>query len=302
MTVTAVTVLWLPSGKVVVWRIVEVIELEDAPFGDAPAVVAAPEAPPADAAESLGDAGEPPFEGDSVTNPPPTVLMIVAPDPSIVVTTAPGDAEESLGDAGEPPLEGDSVTNPPPTVLMIVAPDTSIVVTTAPGDVTTPPGDVPAPADVAAGDELASLDWACELGWPWELGWPCEDAGVPLEATTVLAGRVLVIKTVVGATLLLAGAELAAWLLGLPWLDCGMGTGVCLSVLLLLGITGLTAELDGGTATVSVLVAGADVVFVGSALFAIEISLVAMAAFSWCTASMAVRSSLNTPCLNFVGE
>jgi len=158
MTVTAVTVLWLPSGKVVVWRIVEVIELEDAPFGDAPAVVAAPEAPPADAAESLGDAGEPPFEGDSVTNPPPTVLMIVAPDPSIVVTTAPGDAEESLGDAGEPPLEADSVTNPPPTVLMIVAPDTSIVVTTAPGDVTTPPGDVPAPADVAAGDELASLD------------------------------------------------------------------------------------------------------------------------------------------------
>lgn len=59
-----------------------------------------------------------------------------------------------------------------------------------------------------------------------------------------------------------------------------MGTGVCLSVLLLLGITGLTAELDGGIATVSVLVAGADVVFVGSALFAIEISLAAMAAFS----------------------
>lgn len=131
----------------------------------------------------------------------------------------------------------------------------------------------------------------------------------------MLAGRVLVTRTVVGGPELppgaelagaeltaaeLAGAELAGWTL-----DCDIGTGVCLSVLRLLAITGLTKEDDGGTTTVVVLVAGTsvDVTFDAStALFASEISLVAMAASSLCTASIAVRSSLNTPCLNFEGE
>ena len=117
--------------------------------------------------------------------------------------------------------------------------------------------------------------------------------------------------TVVGGSGLLAGAELAgaelagAELAGalLPWLDCGIGTGVAFSVLRLLGITGLTGELDGGTTTVRVLVAGADVVLFGSfARLASEINFVAIEAFSRRTASRAVRSPRNTPCLNLVGE
>lgn len=70
-------------------------------------------------------------------------------------------------------------------------------------------------------------------------------------------------------------------------------------------MTGLTAELDGGTVTVCVLEAdaSADVVLFGSfARLASETSLVAMEAFSSCTASRAVRSSRNTPCLNLAGE
>lgn len=91
----------------------------------------------------------------------------------------------------------------------------------------------------------------------------------------MLAGRVLVTMTVVGGSGLFAGAEFAgaefagaelggaelggaelagdkiagalAWP---PWLDGDIGTGVCFSVLLLLAITGFSAELDGGTVTV----------------------------------------------------
>lgn len=132
-TVTAVTVLWLPSGRVVVCRIVEVMEREDAGLDDGAAVVAAPEAP-AD-------------EGERVTKPPPTVLTMVTPDTSVVDTTDPGASGE-----------GERVTTPPLTVLTMVTPDPSVVVTTDPGAVaTTVAVETPPAADPAALD-AATLD------------------------------------------------------------------------------------------------------------------------------------------------
>ena len=134
-------------------------------------------------------------------------------------------------------------------------------------------------------------------------------AGALLLPGALLAGLLLAGGPLAGALLLpgalLAGLLLAGGLLGLAWVDSGIGTGVCLSVLLLLGITGLTTELEGGTVTTCVAVVGTSVtaVLLGSfCRLAMDINLVAMAAFSWCTASMAVRSSRNTPCLNLVGE
>jgi len=163
-TVTAVTVLWLPSGKVVVCRIVEVMEREDAAEDDGAPVVAAPAFP----AESVRVTKPPPTvltivtpvpsvvvttdpgaegEGERVTKPPPTVLTIVTPVPSVVVTTDP----EAAG-------EGERVTKPPPTVLTIVTLDPSVVVTTDPGAVATtvavetPPAADPAAVDAATPD------------------------------------------------------------------------------------------------------------------------------------------------------
>ncbi len=163
-TVMAVMVLWLPSGKVVVCRIVEVMEREDAAEDDGAPVVAAPAFP----ADSVRVTKPPPTvltivapvpsvvvttdpgaagEGERVTMPPPTVLTIVTPDPSVVVTTDPGAAGE-----------GERVTMPPPTVLTIVTPDPSVVVTADPGAVATtvavetPPGADPAAVDAAAPD------------------------------------------------------------------------------------------------------------------------------------------------------
>lgn len=94
-TVTAVTVLWLPSGRVVVWRIVEVIEREESGPPDIAALDTAAE----EADESLGDNEEAPADGVNVTKPPPTVLMIVTPDPSVVVNTAPEDVGGADGAA-----------------------------------------------------------------------------------------------------------------------------------------------------------------------------------------------------------
>ncbi len=108
----------------------------------------------------------------------------------------------------------------------------------------------------------------------------------------MLAGRVLVTTTVVG---LFAGG-----LLGLG-LDAGPGFGVGLSVVGLLGATGLAGVLGAGTVTVCIVVGTAGVDVTLFCRFASEINSVATAAFSWWTASIAVRSSLNTPCLNLVG-
>ena len=97
-TVTAVTVLWLPSSRVVVRRIVEVRELEDPAFDDPAPVVAAPPADDSAAEDSLGDVGEASDEGLYVTNPPPIVLTMVTPDTSVVVTIAPGTVTTPPGD------------------------------------------------------------------------------------------------------------------------------------------------------------------------------------------------------------
>lgn len=153
-TVIAVTVLWLPSGRVVVWRIVEVMEREDA---DGAAVVAPPEPP----------------VGERVTKPPPTVLTMVTPDPSTVVTTGPGASgvrvtkppptvlttvtpDPSTVVTTDPGASVVRVTKPPPTVLTVVTPDPSVVVTTDSGAVATtvaietPPAPDPATVDAAA--------------------------------------------------------------------------------------------------------------------------------------------------------
>ena len=107
-TVMAVTVLWLPSGRVVVCRIVEVIEPEAAPWEEGAAVVAAPDPPADDAKVSVVDGREVSVEGERVTKPPPMVLTIVTPDPSVVVMTDPGAVATTV--VVEPPPTDDPAT------------------------------------------------------------------------------------------------------------------------------------------------------------------------------------------------
>ena len=133
-------------------------------------------------------------------------------------------------------------------------------------------------------------------------------------ACTVLAINTVVVPDSLGAGdpgLIELAGRAACELTGVVVDEGGCTTIVVgTMLLLLLGGTELGATFEdvlGGTVTVvvtsvTVVTGGTDELLPESCRLASDSMLVANGASSWCIASTAVWSSLNTPCLNFLGE